>query len=292
MLATQSAVSLKQVGHWQAELKLNLERRPCGKTVVASRHHTGPYVIQRAFYPEADGSAHLYLLHPPGGMVGGDKLTLSISLGEGAEALVTAPSAGKIYRCLSATAAQHQTLSVGAGATLEWLPQEMIVFEGGRAALTTTVNLADETSQFIGWDFVCLGRAANELWFETGELSQKLEIKRTGKWLLNERLHFDQPRDFIKANFGLAGNTVVATALFVACPSKLKLLLEDLRELCETHRFAEELVTSVTLVREVLILRVMGRDARFVRDLLVQAWVMARPKLLGKSAEHPRIWMT
>ena len=261
MLATQSAVSLKQVGHWQAELELHLEKRASGKTVVASRHHTGPYVIQRAFYPEADGSAHLYLLHPPGGMVGGDRLTLSISLGAGAEALVTAPSAGKIYRCLSATAAQHQTLSVGAGATLEWLPQEMIVFEGGRAALTTTVNLADETSQFIGWDFVCLGRAANELWFETGELSQKLEIKRTGKWLLNERLHFDQPRDFIKANFGLAGNTVVATALFVACPSKLKLLLEDLRELCETHRFAEELVTSTTLVREVLVLRVMGRDA-------------------------------
>ena len=260
--------------------------------MVASRHHTGPYVIQRAFYPETDGSAHLYLLHPPGGMVGGDRLTLSISLGEGAEALVTAPSAGKIYRCLSATATQKQTLNVGTGATLEWLPQEMIIFEGGRAALTTSVNLEGETSQFIGWDFVCLGRAANELWFETGELSQTLRVKRAGKWLLNERLHFDRPQDFIKANYGLAGNTVVATALFVACPAKLKLLVDELRDLVQTHRFAAELLTGVTLVREVLIFRVMGRDARFVRDLLVQAWMLARPKLLGRSAEHPRIWMT
>ncbi|HEY3488167.1 MAG TPA: urease accessory protein UreD, partial [Gammaproteobacteria bacterium] len=113
---------------WQARLELGFERRD-GKTVVAHRRHNGPLTIQKPFYPERSEICHVYLLHPPGGVAGGDALELEVAVSTGAHALITTPAAGKFYRCNDRTASLRQNLSVQAGSTLEWLPQETIVFE-------------------------------------------------------------------------------------------------------------------------------------------------------------------
>src|SRR5687768_5578343 len=83
---------------WQARLELAFEKRT-DKTVVAHRRHSGPLTIQKPFYPEPAGVCHVYLLHPPGGVAGGDRLELDVAVAAGAHVLITTPAAGKFYRC-------------------------------------------------------------------------------------------------------------------------------------------------------------------------------------------------
>src|SRR6185436_819073 len=99
------------------------------------------------------------LLHPPGGLVGGDELSIDVEVDAGAHALVTTPAAGKVYRTNGATARQTQRLRVAEGGTLEWLPQEAILYDGARATLETRVELARD-ARFLGIDAVCFGLPA------------------------------------------------------------------------------------------------------------------------------------
>ena len=102
------------------------------RTVLARRRHHGPLVVQRPFYPEPNGTCHLYVLHPPGGVVGGDRLSVDVRLARGAaRALLTTPAAAKFYRTQGLRAAQRLHMRVGAGSRLEWLPQENIVYRRG-----------------------------------------------------------------------------------------------------------------------------------------------------------------
>lgn len=95
------------------------------KTVLHSARHIGPLTVQRPFYPE-DETCHLYLLHPPGGIVGGDSLDISVQLAANSHALITMPGASKFYRSSGAQAHLNQHFYVEEQATLEWLPQDTI----------------------------------------------------------------------------------------------------------------------------------------------------------------------
>jgi len=117
-------------GGWQASLELAFAADTSGATRLDRRAHRGPFLVQRPFFPEGREVCHVYLLHPPGGLVGGDELRLDLRVGEGARALVTTPAAGKAYRTLGPVSRQTQALSVADGAALEWLPQETIVYDG------------------------------------------------------------------------------------------------------------------------------------------------------------------
>src|SRR6185369_4219301 len=128
---------------------------------------------------------HVCVLHPPGGIVSGDQLDFDVRVGVGARALVTTPSATKIYRSDGRRAAQRTRLSVARGAALEWLPQETIIFDGARVDLQTTVSL-EEGAVFIGWDVQCLGRPAIAERFTSGECKSGLEISRAGRLLFLE----------------------------------------------------------------------------------------------------------
>lgn len=109
-------------GHWRAELELWFEAR-ANETYLSRRRHYGPLTIQRPFYPEADGTAHVYVLHPPGGVVGGDTLKSAYHVGAGARALLTTPGATKFYRSLGGVGRQDIVVDVGRGAICEHLPQ-------------------------------------------------------------------------------------------------------------------------------------------------------------------------
>ncbi len=110
---------------WQATLDLRFQQAG-GKTVLASAQHVGPLTVQRPFYPEEE-TCHLYLLHPPGGIVGGDELT--------ARTLPRLPyadnhaGASKFYRSSGAQALVRQQLTLPRRRP-EWLPQDAIFFPG------------------------------------------------------------------------------------------------------------------------------------------------------------------
>jgi urease accessory protein len=272
---------------WRARLALGFTVEH-GHTRLVREGQVGPLAVQRPFYPEGPAVCHVYLLHPPGGLVPGDDLTLHARVAPGAAALLTVPAATKIYRSDGRTARQRQALTVAPGGALEWLPQETILFDGARARLTTRVELAPGAA-FLGWDVVCLGRPACGEGFTAGECRQDLEVWQAGRPLLIERAHY--AGELLAAAYGLGGHPLLAT--FVAVGPALDAaaraaLLEPLRAL----RPAAGDRLSVSVVGELLVLRYLGGDAERARAHLEQAWRLVRPHLFSRPAVPPRVWST
>src|ERR1700682_3280986 len=117
---------------WRARLALAFERRDA-KSVLVSREHDGPLVVQKALYPEGESICHAIVVHPPAGIAGGDELIVDVCAREGASALITTPGAGKWYRSAGPWARSRVAIEAGSSSTVEWLPQETIVYDGALA---------------------------------------------------------------------------------------------------------------------------------------------------------------
>src|SRR5262245_60723646 len=162
---------------WKAELELGFERDG-GRTVLARRRHDGPLVVQRALYPEGEEVCHAIVVHPPAGVAGGDELVLDVQAEKAAFAQLTTPGAGKWYRSAGPWASQK--LSFDVDGTLEWLPQETIVFDGALAELECEVRLGS-AARYLGWEIVCLGRTGSGERFSRGTLRLHNRIVRDGR---------------------------------------------------------------------------------------------------------------
>jgi urease accessory protein len=249
--------------------------------VLARRQRHGPLAVQRPFYPEGD-VCHVYLLHPPGGVVGGDCLQVDCDLEGGSHALVTVPGAAKFYRSAGAQAQLNQTLQVADGACLEWLPQENIFFPGAKVAMQTQIELSGD-ARLAWWETHCLGRPVIDESFDAGSLDAALQIRRDGRPLLIERLRIDSRTRLRSAM--LAGRPVVASAVFSHTDS------EQLRQI-QASLAAEADVVGATLVDDLLLLRYLGDSTEQARTLFVAVWRQLREPLTGKPASTPRIWNT
>jgi len=265
---------------WQAHLRLTLRARG-GRTVLAERWHEGPLVVQRPFYPEGP-VCHLYLVHPPGGVAGGDRLMLQVQAEPGSQGVITTPAATKIYRSFGTRQASvEQQLQVQDG-MLEWLPQETIVFRGARARLATRVQLSGQ-SRFIGWEILCLGRPACDEHFGSGSVSQDFEIWQQDRPLLIDRLRLQGGDAALDAQWGLGGAPVLGTMLVYPATAAQ---LQQARATCQLPE------TTATLVDGVLLLRLRANNAEPVRQEFERIWRALRPALCGLAAHAPRIWAT
>ncbi len=274
---------INSTNSWLASLSLKFSGRE-DKTFIAHRKHKGPLVIQKPFYPEGD-VCHVYLLHPPGGVVGGDELSLDIEVNNQGHALVTTPAAGKFYRSDGRTAKLIQTLKVEAGSTLEWLPQETILFSACEVNMRTIVQLEPGAS-FIGWEILCLGRPASDELFEQGYARQHFEIWRDNKPLMLDRSQLCGGDDVLSAKWGMQNYTVSGTMMLVnADKAQLKFLRENLPEI-------KNGLFSATLINDVLVCRALADQAEHVRFAFIDAWKILRMQLLGRTACEPRIWST
>ena len=276
---------------WQARLSLSLAQRTRGVRLVKCEHE-GPLYVQKAFYPEGPDCAHVYLLHPPGGLVTGDTLTISVEAQMGSHALLTTPGAGRVYKARDEEGVQTQNLqiSVQENSTVEWFPLETILFPSAQARMKTRVDISDN-SNFIGWEVTCLGLPANDITFDSGSVSQNMQIWRNGRILLNESLVIDQGDNaLLNANAGL--RSLPIHGLMIAGPFKdIPLdLIDALRLLQEQTDTNEFLATSQN--GEFMTVRYLGSCTEKARKLFTQAWVLIRPELIQKQAVAPRIWAT
>ncbi|HMN46449.1 MAG TPA: urease accessory protein UreD [Povalibacter sp.] len=272
-----------QAGHetgWRAQLRLQFAARD-GRTFLPVRRHQGPLLVQRVFHPEG-GPCHAYIVHPPGGIVGGDELQLDIDVEQGAHALLTTPAATKFYRSDSRFAHQLQALTLRQS-TLEWLPQETIFYRGAHVASETRIDL-DRQSRFIGWEIPCLGLPARGEAFEHGQLRLNLELWCEGVPLVIDRMRLDGEGDARLARWGLNGFEAVGTLL--AYPADRAAV-----ELARSVN-SSEVELAVTLVDGVLICRAVAAQAEPVKTLFIELWRRLRPHLLGRPAALPRIWAT
>jgi len=290
--------------------------------VLAGKRACGPLVVQKALYPEGDGVCHICLIHPPGGVVGGDKLHLDAAVDAGAAALITTPGAAKFYRagggghCHSdsgpgdvgdgahcdsdgdpATARVTNHLRIGIGAALEFLPQEAIAFAGCRVAVDTVARIA-AGAKFIGWDMLCLGRPAARDWYTAGHFDSRLRIERDGRPLLVERNRYHAGDDALRAAWGLGGHTV--TGALYALPAgddalntlRSKLRMPGMVKLAGVVAGDGEMRLAATVIGDVLVLRATAFDAEACRARLIDAWKILRPLVLNRPPATPRIWNT
>lgn len=269
---------------WRAELALGFERA-AGKTMLARRRHDGPLVVQKPLYPEGEAVCHVIVVHPPGGIAGGDALQIAIDAGAGAHALLTTPGAGKWYRSAGPEASQSVVLEVAPGATLEWLPQEAIVFSGARARMATEVRLQGDAG-YLGWEIVCLGRTGSGERFATGESRFSSAILRDGRPLWLERGRVTGDGAPMASAAGLAGQPVFGT-LAAAFPA----LGRAERDACRAVS-PEEGRGGITLLPGVLLARYLGASTESARRWFSALWRILRPACAGREAVEPRIWRT
>ncbi|MEH6549082.1 MAG: urease accessory protein UreD [Pseudomonadales bacterium] len=289
--ASTGACKPEQQPAWQARLDLRYQYIDNTTRLTHSSHY-GPLRVQRPFYPEGKEVCHSYILHPPGGLVGGDQLEQSFTLEKEASALLTTPAAGKVYRAGAHQLEQRQTTRVVAAehACIEWLPQETIVFDGARVALDTTITLS-ATSTLFGWDIVCLGRPAGNQPFQQGYIKQATRIIRDETLLLMDRSKFTGNDALLKKPWGLQGAPTWGTFYAVIPQNKHRAeLIEALRQELESHPVAGQY--AVTLVNDVILLRFLGQQAEHCRQLFTLAWHYLRKETNGRESCIPRIWNT
>ncbi len=264
---------------WKAKLQLGFVKGD-NKTILAKRKHYGPLTVQRPFYPEGD-LCHVYLLHPPGGVVAGDQLLIDVQVDNEASALITTPGAGKIYRSAGKQAVQKVSLTIREDAVLEWLPQETIVFEGARLLSDVQLELATN-ARFIAWEIMVLGRPAAGEGFQQGEAFLNWKIFRNGKPLFLEKIHLD--KDAFLARWGLNGCSCCGS-LFAVGASNAN--LEAVREL-----IGDASQQGVTLIEDLLICRASADKSAAIRNFFENVRSIIRKDIVRQEPYRPRIWAT
>lgn len=248
----QSHTMLEPTSHsrnWHAQLKLAFKHSR-GETIMVDNTHSGPLRVQRTFKVE-DQSRHVYILHPPGGYVGGDIIDITVNTEDASHVVATSPGAAKFYRCEAHAPEQLQTLELQAADTslLEWLPQETILFEAANARLITNIHLS-ETASFLGWEISCLGRTASGEAFKSGRLNQTLNLYRANILQHRERLHL-QPGDLIHdAPWGLNQQPVFGTLLAALTPDNTN--NNDMNTAEQRYALSDQLIATVGEIRTLL----------------------------------------
>jgi urease accessory protein len=266
---------------WHAELELGYGRDgDCTRPTL--RRHKGPLRVQKHLYGEGPQVCQHIIVHPPGGIAGGDRLDISATVGANAWAQLTSPGAVPLGRAQGA-AYQSLKLRVEAGATLEWLPQETIVYSAAQAELTTDIDLLGD-ARLLYWDIVALGRPASGERFDAGHFQTELNIRRDDQLLWHERQRVVGGDGLLDSPIGLAGKPVFATLLISGE------IDSELLEQCRT--LSTPVRGDLTQLPGLLVARCLASEALHARAWLIALWQLLRPALLGRTAVPPRIWST
>jgi urease accessory protein len=274
---------------WHGHLHLSYRRADPG-TVLHDRHD-GPLRVLQSLYPEGPEVCHNVLVHPPGGLVGGDTLELDATVSPHAHALITTAGATRFYRSTGALAGQHVRARLEPGARLEWLPLETIAFSGCVAESALHFDLAPG-AEMIGWDLLTLGLPASDQPFERGRYSQTIELP--GRWL--ERGIIDAAdRRLLDSPLGFAGRRTLGVLWCAAgsalADSRRQALLDAARDVASGSVLARS--TGVTAPQpEVVVLRVLAPGVEPAIGLLTKVWRAWRERAWGLPACVPRVWGT
>jgi urease accessory protein len=270
---------------WQARLELGFSVEQA-RTRLSHRRHTGPLIVQKPFYPEDARVCHATLVHPPGGIAGGDRLELDIRSERGAHAAITTPGAAKWYRSSGLHAEMRAQLHIDEDAICEWLPQPGIVFDGAQGRQVHSVHLA-RNARYIGWDILCLGRIASGERFTRGVFRARTEIVGTAGRLWNDAAIIRGGDPLLTAQAGLAGQPV--SGLFLAAGISVE---RSVLDQCRQIVCAAPARYGVTALPLLLAARFIGDSTEAAFRYFTALWSIVRPAFAGQVACAPRIWQT
>ncbi len=278
---------------WHAKLQLNY-RNAAGKTLLDFSHN-GPLRILQSLYPEGDAICHNVLVHPPGGVAGGDDLDMTVNVQSGAHALITTPGATRFYKTSGDPSIQRTVVKMEDGARLEWLPLENIAYSGCLAENRLQLQLAP-SAEMIGWDITALGLPAANQPFERGAFTQHLELlcpqAPDRAWLERGCIAANDTR-LLQSSIAMNGQTCLATLFFIAgraisTPAK-ELFLSKSREIAARHALKKSCgITSPHA--QIIVLRVLADHTEQAMDLCTQVRGVWRELAWGLPNVPPRIW--
>lgn len=272
---------------WQGELVLEFERRG-DKTVLQREFMKSPMKVQRPFFPEP-GVCHVVTLHTAGGIVGGDRLASHITLHPNANALLTTATAGKFYRSAGAEAVQTVQGQVAAGACLEWLPQETIVFDGARVSQRQRIDLAAD-ALWLGWEIVRFGRTARGEQFASGEWRSRLQVWQDGRLLWHDPQQVVGGSAMLTSPHGLGGCPVVGSFAVVGREVP-PVLIDQARQAWQQRPQPDPAASAgVSQLMAGMVCRYRGHSSLEARRWLTQVWHQTRATLLHRSPCLPRVW--
>jgi urease accessory protein len=274
---------------WHATLQLDYRLESLRTT--ARFKHNGPLRILQSLYPEGDAVCHNVLVHPPGGLVGGDTLDMRISAAAGSHGLITTPGATRFYKSTGEQAVQRSVLKLEEGARMEWLPLESIAYNDCRAHNELRFELAPG-AELLGWDVTALGLPNAQLPFEQGAFQQHIEFP--GVWLERGGIAAADKR-LLDGPLGFAGHRCLAS-LFFAAGSRLERerrqqALDVAREMIEAHALRDT-AGATSPDAQIVVVRVLAPVVEPAMDLLRQIWQRWRVHFWRMPAAPPRIWST
>ncbi len=271
---------------WTARLALdfNLDPQEPRLKTRLNHQHLGPLRIQKALYPEGASPCHAIIVHPPGGIAGGDRLEVLIKSQRGSHGLVTTPSAAKWYGA-NASLEASQLIDIDLQGAFEWLPQETIVFNRARVRSDLDIRVG-EHGAMLGWDHLIFGRHASGESFAEGHFRQSLKIQIDEQLIWHDRLALVGDDALFASPIGLRGHYTCATlwAILPASQTFDEATVQSLRE--HSAQFAWTLLHPRLLVGRLL------AEPRELKFLLQEAWAQLRPVVLGLPAVAPRLWAT
>lgn len=286
---------------WQGSLQLEFAHDHRGTHLHRSEVQA-PLKVQRPFYPEGSEVCHLVTLHTAGGVVGGDRLSLDITLHPQAHALITTAAAGKIYRSKGQTAQQTIQIQLAEGACLEWLPQETIVFDSAEYQQNVRIDLA-ENALWMGWELTRLGRTARGEQFLSGNWRSHTQV-----WQGNCPLWIDPQwvqggSAMLTSLHGLAECPVVGSFAVVGRSLSPELVAKA-RALWQSHTPLQNQnsefkiqnppltpsQTGVTRLMAGMLCRYRGHSTLEARRWFTQVWHLVRLELLNRPGCNPRVW--
>ena len=280
---------------WHARLRLDYRSEPAvGSDNPAARtaarfRHDGPLRILQSLFPEGPGICHNVLVHPPGGLVGGDVLDIQVGVGGGAHGLVTTPGATRFYRSQGETAVQRSRIVLEPGARLEWLPAEALCYDACQAENHLQMELAPG-AELIGWDVTAFGLPQAGLPFLRGNLLQHIEMP--GVWLERGRISADDTL-LLDSPLGLAGHRCMAS-VFLLAGSPLdrgarEAALDVARAVIDAHPLRET-AGATSPDGRVVVVRALAPVVEPAMDLMRQVRAAWRAARWGLPATLPRIW--
>ena len=287
MQAAQAVEAVQTYSGWEATLKLEFSGSDA-RTTLTHREHSGPLRVQKALHPEGERICHAVIVHPPGGIAGGDRLQIDVKVDAGAHALITTPGATKWYKANGRPSAQQVALRVGPKAILEWLPQETIVYNQADTSNTMRVEL-EQDALYLGWEVLCLGRTASGESFDAGRHRQRFTLRQNGALLWNEQGALDGGGAALASPAGFAGATVCGTFLAAGRPVT-QTLLDEARAAIAVRSDISKL--ALTRLPNLIAARYLGPSSEDAKQAFATLWAVLRPALAGHAAVIPRLWNT